>query len=230
MEPPTRAMPPERSLWYREEEDIDRSLAFIHDEFRAGFELVAGIDRPAVSVFGSARVRPDDERYERTRALGAAIAGIGWAVVTGGGPGLMEAANRGAKEAGGLSVGLGIRLPREESLNPWCDLSYDFKHFYARKVCFVKASEGFIAAPGGWGTCDELYEALVLIQTHKIEHFPVVLFGDGAWDPFLAWSERMVGQGLVSAQDVRLVSTTDDPDEAVELILRCYRRECEHLA
>ncbi|MGZ4132884.1 MAG: LOG family protein [Actinomycetota bacterium] len=230
MERPNRAMPPERSLWYREEEDIDRSLAFIHDEFRAGFELVATIDRPAVTVFGSARVQPGDDRYERTRALGAAIAGAGWAVVTGGGPGLMEAANRGAKEAGGLSVGLGIKLPHEQSLNPWCDVSYDFKHFYARKVCFVKASEGFIAAPGGWGTCDELYEALVLIQTHKIDHFPVVLFGDGAWDPFLAWSERMVGQGLVSAQDVRLVSTTDDPDEAVALVLRCYRRECEHLA
>jgi uncharacterized protein (TIGR00730 family) len=165
-------VPAERALWEREQRDIEPQLAFIRDEFRAGFELVARIDRPAVSIFGSARV-PEDHPWCRTAsAIAAIFAREGWAVVTGGGPGVMEAANRGAKEAGGLSVGLGIQLPHEEDLNPWLDLSYVFRHFYARKVCFVKASEGFIACPGGWGTSDELFEALVLIQTGKIDHFP----------------------------------------------------------
>jgi uncharacterized protein (TIGR00730 family) len=222
-------MPAERALWHREERDLEPQLSFVREEFEAGFRLVAQIDRPAASVFGSARMAEDHPWYALARAVGSAFAREGWAVVTGGGPGLMEAANRGAKEAGGLSVGLGIRLPQEQYLNPWLDLSYDFKHFYARKVCFVKASEGFVACPGGWGTSDELFEALVLIQTAKIHHFPVVLVGDGHWASFRRWSERMVADGTIAAGDLDIVSYTPDPDEAAQIVLRCYRRECEHV-
>jgi uncharacterized protein (TIGR00730 family) len=223
-------MPPERALWHREERDLDRQLSFVRDEFRAGFELVAQIDRPAVSVFGSARIGEAHPWYRLARAVGGAFAHEGWAVVTGGGPGLMEAANRGAKEAGGLSVGFGIRLPHEEGLNGWLDLAYEFKHFYARKVCFVKASEGFVACPGGWGTSDELFEALVLIQTEKVHHFPVVLAGDGHWRRFTEWSERMVADAMLSERDLEIVSYTDDPEEAARLVVTCYRRECAHVA
>jgi hypothetical protein len=222
-------MPAERALWQRQQRDLEPQLSFVREEFEAGFRLVAQIDRPAASVFGSARIGEDHPWYALARAVGNAFAREGWAVVTGGGPGLMEAANRGAKEAGGLSVGLGIQLPQEQYLNPWLDLSYDFKHFYARKVCFVKASEGFVACPGGWGTNDELFEALVLIQTAKIHHFPVVLVGDGHWASFRGWSEQMVADGTISAGDLDIVSYTPDPDEAAHIVLRCYRRECEHV-
>ena len=211
-------------MWYREEEDLERDLRFIHDEFKTGLELVAKIDRPSVAIFGSARIGQDHPQYASVQALGAAFASEGWAVVTGGGPGLMEAANRGAKEAGGLSIGLGIKLAHEQRLNDWLDLSYDFKHFYARKVCFVKASEGFIACPGGWGTNDELYEALVLIQVGKIHHFPVVLFGDGHWRWFVEWSHRMVEEGTIVPGDLDIVTITNDPAVAVETILASYRR------
>jgi uncharacterized protein (TIGR00730 family) len=221
-------MPVERSMWFREDRDLDRSLDFIREEFRAGFELVRRIDRPAVSIFGSARISSDDLWYRRTMEVATAFTREGFAVVTGGGPGLMEAGNRGAKEAGGLSVGLGIELPHEQGLNAWVDLSYEFKHFYARKVCFVRASEGFVAAPGGWGTNDELFEALTLIQTHKIEHFPVVLFGSDHWEPFREWSTTMVQERLISQDDLSLVSITDDPDECVRTVVNCYRRMCGH--
>jgi hypothetical protein len=221
--------PAERAIWSREEEDVESDLDFIRQEFRMGFELIARIDRPAVSIFGSARIEPDHPWYAKVMEVAASFVREGFAVITGGGPGLMEAGNRGAREAGGLSVGLGIELPWEQSLNGWLDMSYLFKHFYARKVCFVKASEGFVAAPGGWGTNDELYEALTLIQTHKIEHFPVVLFGREHWEPFLAWSRRMAGEGLIDEADLRLVTVTDEPDEAVRSVAACYRRECEHV-
>jgi uncharacterized protein (TIGR00730 family) len=221
-------MPAERALWHREQRDLEPQLSFIREEFEAGFRLVARIDRPAASVFGSARIGEDHPWYELARAVGRAFAREGWAVVTGGGPGLMEAANRGAKDGGGLSVGMGIQLPHEQRLNRWLDLSYDFKHFYARKVCFVKASEGFVTCPGGWGTNDELFEALVLIQTAKIHHFPVVLVGDGHWAAFRRWSERMVEDGTLAPSDLDIVSFTADPDEAATMVIACYRRECAH--
>jgi hypothetical protein len=230
MDADTSRMPAERAMWYREEEDLERDLRFIHDEFKTGLELVAKIDRPSVAIFGSARIGEAHPQYASVRALGAAFASEGWAVVTGGGPGLMEAANRGAKEAGGLSIGLGIKLAHEQRLNDWLDLSYDFKHFYARKVCFVKASEGFIACPGGWGTNDELYEALVLIQVGKIHHFPVVLFGDGHWRWFVEWSHRMVEEGTIVPGDLDIVTITDDPAVAVETILASYRRSRGYVA
>jgi uncharacterized protein (TIGR00730 family) len=222
-------MPAERALWHREQRDLEPQLSFIREEFEAGFRLVAQIDRPAASVFGSARIGEGHPWYALARAVGGAFAREGWAVVTGGGPGLMEAANRGAKEAGGLSVGLGIHLPREQVMNRWLDLSYDFKHFYARKVCFVKASEGFVTCPGGWGTNDELFEALVLIQTAKIHHFPVVLVGDGHWTSFRRWSERMVDDGTLAPADLDIVSFTDDPDEAAAIVITCYRQLCSHV-
>jgi uncharacterized protein (TIGR00730 family) len=223
-------MPAERALWHREQRDLEPQLSFIREEFEAGLRLVAKIDRPAASVFGSARIGEGHPWYALARAVGHAFAREGWAIVTGGGPGLMEAANRGAKEAGGLSVGLGIQLPREQVMNRYLDLSYDFKHFYARKVCFVKASEGFVTCPGGWGTNDELFEALVLIQTAKIHHFPVVLVGDGHWTSFRRWSERMVDDGTLAPADLDIVSFTDDPGEAATIVITCYRRLCSHVA
>src|SRR5439155_10408531 len=146
--------------------EVDRIAA----EFREGFEAVARIDRPAVTFFGSARVGEDSVPYREARAVARRFAEAGWAVITGGGPGVMEAANRGAKEGGGLSVGFNIKLPHEQRSNPYLDISYTFDHFYARKVCFVKPAEGFVIFPGGFGTLDELYEALTLIQTGKVMH------------------------------------------------------------
>ncbi len=145
-------------------------------EFRAGFAEVDKIDRRAVTIFGSARVGEEHPAYVAARETARRFAERGWAVVTGGGPGVMEAANRGAKEAGGLSVGFNIMLEHEQSSNPYLDVSYTFEHFYVRKVCFVKPSDGFVIFPGGLGTLDELFEALTLIQTRKVRHFPVVLF------------------------------------------------------
>jgi len=224
MERATDRMPVERSLFFREESDLDRQLRFLQEEFRAGFELVARIDRPAVSIFGSARLTADDPWYELASRTGAGFAREGFGVITGGGPGVMEAANRGAKEAGGLSVGLGIELPHEQSLNAWLDLSYDFKHFYARKVCFVKASEGFVAFPGGFGTNDELFEALTLIQTRKIRRFPVVLFGREHWEPMVAWFRgTLLGEHTISANDLDLFVVTDDPEVAVRAVVDPYR-------
>ena len=152
----------------------------IQSEFVEGFGLLAELPR-AVSVFGSARTRQDAPEYARAAALGGALAEAGWAVITGGGPGVMEAANRGASEAGGLSVGLGIELPFEQSLNDWVDIGLNFRYFFARKTMFVKYAQAFVILPGGFGTMDELFEALTLVQTHKVNQFPVVLMGTAYW-------------------------------------------------
>ncbi len=199
------------------------ALARIHDEFDRGFALVAQIDRPAVVVFGSARIGEGDPAYASARAIGREFARRGWAVITGGGPGVMEAANRGAKEAGGLSVGLGIELPHEQGLNPYLDLSFTFEHFYARKVCFVKPAEGYVVLPGGFGTLDETFEALTLIQTGKAATFPVVLFGSSFWDGLLDWIRAtLVGAGTIAARDLDLIHLTDDPVAAAELVIGAY--------
>jgi uncharacterized protein (TIGR00730 family) len=204
-------------------DEIAASVESIRDEFLEGFRQVARITRPAVALFGSARVTEEHPAYAAARAVGRRFAERGWAVVTGGGGGVMEGANRGAKEGGGLSVGFNIELPHEQSPNPYLDISYTFRHFYARKVCFVKPSEGFVIFPGGFGTMDELFESLTLIQTGKVLDFPVVLFGSDFWGELLAWmrSELLEG-GMISADDVALLSVTDDPDEAVERILAHY--------
>ena len=203
--------------------NLPRNVFQIAEEFRTGFEAVDRIDRPGVSVFGSARVRPDSEVYEIARLIGRLFAESGFAVVTGGGPGVMEAANRGAQEAGGLSVGFGIELPHEQSANPYLDISLTFRHFYARKTMLVKAAEGFVMMPGGFGTLDEMFEALTLIQTGKVFNFPVVLFGKEHWSGLVEWiNERLLPEGLVSGEDEELLFETDDPKEAVKLVVECY--------
>jgi uncharacterized protein (TIGR00730 family) len=207
--------------------EIEASVAKIAAEFRAGFEAVDRISRPAVALFGSARVDETSAPYEAARAVGRRFAEAGWAVVTGGGGGVMEGANRGAKEGGGLSVGFNIELPHEQKPNPYLDIVYTFDHFYARKVCFVRPSEGFVIFPGGFGTLDELYEALVLIQTGKIRHFPVVLFDSSYWDAMLDWiRDRLATETMISPDDVALLHVTDDVDECVRLVLECYEQRC----
>src|SRR5881398_2420706 len=217
----------DRQLLETGTDDIEEDVARIAEEFRAGFEKVALIDRPAVALFGSARVREGSKPYEDARAAGRRFAGAGWCVVTGGGPGVMEAANRGCKEGGGLSVGFNIVLPHEQHENPYLDISHEFDHFYARKVCFVRRSEGFVIFPGGFGTLDELYEALTLIQTGKIRHFPVVLYDVGYWEEMLGWFRSdLLAQGMIAPDDVELLHVTDDVGEAVKIVLDCYDQRC----
>ena len=190
----------------------------IQSEFVEGFGLLAELPR-AVSVFGSARTPRDSPQYDLGRRVGAALADAGWAVITGGGPGVMEAVNRGAQEAGGLSVGLGIELPFEQGLNQWVDIGLDFRYFFARKTMFVKYAQAFVILPGGFGTLDELFEALTLVQTRKVNLFPVILLGVAFWQPLLDWlRDAMVAQGYVSAEDLDLIQLTDDVDEAVAII------------
>ena len=202
-------------------------MGAIAQEFREGFEAVDKIDRPAVTIFGSARIAAGDPVYEQAREAARRFAEHGWAVVTGGGPGVMEAANRGAQEAGGLSVGFNIELPHEQRSNGYIDLSLTFRHFYARKTMFVKAAEGFLVFPGGFGTADELFEALTLIQTGKVLHFPVVLFDSDYWGELLEWvRDELLADGMISPEDVDLLFVTDDLDEAIAHVLECYERRC----
>ena len=210
--------------------DLEGHVAMIAQEFREGFEAVDKIDRPAVSIFGSARIAQSDPVYEAARSLARRFAEEGWAVVTGGGPGVMEAANRGAKEGGGLSVGFNIELPHEQSANGYIDLALTFRHFYARKTMFVKAAEGFIVFPGGFGTADELFEALTLIQTGKVLHFPVVLIGSDYWAELLHWiTGELLADRMISPEDLELLYVTDDLDEAMERVLECYQRRCAEM-
>jgi uncharacterized protein (TIGR00730 family) len=196
----------------------------IGQEFLTGFECVEKIDRPAVSCFGSARAPEGSPPYAVARETARLFAEAGWAVVTGGGPGVMEAANRGCREGGGLSVGFGIELPHEEQMNEYIDLGLIFDHFYARKTMFVKAAEGFCVFPGGFGTADELFESLTLIQTGKVLHFPVVLIGETYWTPLLEWVRRSaLADGMVSAEDLALLTLTDDPRVALETVLDAFR-------
>jgi uncharacterized protein (TIGR00730 family) len=213
----------DRRLLRRTQETLAGDISLIASEFLAGFQAVQEIDRPAVSIFGSARVLEGTSTYESARVTGRAFAEAGFAVVTGGGPGVMEAANRGCKDGNGLSVGFNIELPTEQGVNAWCDIALTFDHFYARKVMFVKAAEGFVIFPGGFGTQDELWEALTLIQTGKIGNFPVVLFDSDYWEELLDWlREEMLDDGLISPEDVELLYVTDDPQEAVQLVVSRY--------
>jgi uncharacterized protein (TIGR00730 family) len=215
----------DRRLLRRTHDTLISDVSLIASEFLAGFQVVKQIDRPAVSIFGSARVAEGTPTYESARAVGRRFAEAGVAVVTGGGPGVMEAANRGCKEGGGLSVGFNIALPHEQGLNGWCDLSLTFDHFYARKVMFVKAAEGFVIFPGGFGTQDELWEALTLIQTRKIGDFPVVLFDSDYWSELLDWVRaEMLEDGLISREDIELLMLTDEPEEVVNMVLSHYDR------
>jgi uncharacterized protein (TIGR00730 family) len=196
-------------------------------EFRAGFAEVDKIEGPAVAMFGSARVADEHPAYGAARETARLFGERGWAVVTGGGGGVMEAANRGAKEGGGLSVGFNIQLPHEQAPNPYLDIDYTFDHFYVRKVCFVKPSEGFVIFPGGFGTLDELYEALTLIQTGKVMHFPVVLFDVDYWEEMLDWiRDELLDDEMISPEDVDLLHVTDSPQEVVDIVIECYDRRC----
>jgi uncharacterized protein (TIGR00730 family) len=207
--------------------ELDRDVARIAADFRRGFEAVARIDRPGVTIFGSARVPERSPVYESARAAGRRFAEAGFAVVTGGGPGVMEAANRGARERGGLSVGFNVELPHEQEPNAYLDISLTLEHFYARKTMLVKAAEGFVMFPGGFGTLDETFEALTLIQTGKVQHFPVVLVGSAYWAGLLDWiREGPLAHGMISPDDLELLYVTDDVGEAVDVVVRCYTERC----
>ena len=215
----------DRKIFEGRDGDLPARAAEIGDEFLQGFLAVQRIGRPAFTVFGSARVKPDDPIYADAVEVGRRIARAGFAVVTGGGPGVMEAANRGAREAGGVSVGFNIELPHEQHENRYLDLSLTFEHFYARKTMFVKAAEGFVIFPGGFGTLDELFESLTLIQTGKVLHFPVVLFDHGYWAPLLEWIRgRLLADGMISPEDLELLTVTDDHAEAVQVLVEGYKR------
>jgi uncharacterized protein (TIGR00730 family) len=195
----------------------------IQAEFVEGFGALAEVPR-AVTVFGSARTKRDSEEYELGRAIGGALAKAGFATMTGGGPGAMEAVNRGASEAGGFSVGLGIELPFEQGLNPWVDLGVNFRYFFARKTMFIKYSQAFICLPGGFGTLDELFEALTLVQTKKVTKFPVVLFGSKYWGGLYNWiSDTLLAEGKIGEKDLELLHVTDDIDDAVRVVQDSYQ-------
>jgi uncharacterized protein (TIGR00730 family) len=190
----------------------------IQSEFVEGFGLLAELPR-AVSVFGSARTPREHPHYAAGVQLGAALAQAGYAVITGGGPGAMEAANRGAVEAGGMSIGLGIELPFEQELNEWVDIGITFRYFFVRKTMFVKYAQAFVILPGGFGTLDELFEALTLVQTRKVTRFPVVLFGTEYWRGLLDWvGTQMVSTGTINPADLELVTLTDDIAEVLAVI------------
>ena len=212
-----------RLLERRDGDDLVSDADRIRNEFLEGFRAVERIDRPAVTLFGSARVDEGHPAYEEAREVGRRFAEAGFAVVTGGGPGVMEGANRGAKEGGGLSVGFNIDLPHEQHENPYLDIELTFHHFYARKTMFVKAAEGFVIFPGGFGTLDELFESLTLIQTGKVLHFPVVLFDSDYWQGLLGWlRERPLAGGMISFEDIELLHLTDSPAEAVARVVDAY--------
>ncbi|MEY9842821.1 TIGR00730 family Rossman fold protein [Streptacidiphilus sp. EB103A] len=190
----------------------------IQSEFVEGFGALAELG-PAVSVFGSARTAADSVEYRAGEQIGRALVEAGYAVITGGGPGAMESANKGAHEAGGTSVGLGIELPFEQGLNQYVDLGLNFRYFFVRKTMFVKYSQGFIVLPGGFGTLDELFEALTLVQTHKVTRFPVILFGVSYWSGLFEWVRNtLVAEGKASPSDLELIQITDSVDEAMKIL------------
>ena len=198
----------------------------IMGEFVEGFDTLARVG-PAVSVFGSARTTPDDPYYQAAEDVARRLVGAGFAVITGGGPGIMEAANKGAIEAGGDSVGCNIELPFEQGMNAYVRTAINFRYFFVRKTMFVKYAEAFVIFPGGFGTMDELFEALTLIQTGKVRDFPVVLFGRPYWQGLLDWIKgTMVAEGKVSAVDLNLMVVTDSPEEAVKVIVDCFEAHC----
>src|SRR5690242_7350251 len=190
----------------------------IQSEFIEGFGTLAELP-PAISVFGSARTPVDSPEYDAGVRLGRGPVQAGWAVITGGGPGAMEAANKGASEAGGTSVGLGIELPFEQGLNPYVDIGLNFRYFFVRKMMFVKYAQGFVVLPGGLGTLDELFEALTLVQTQKVTRFPIVLFGTDYWGGLVDWLKNtLIAQGKAAEKDLLLFHLTDEVEEAVALV------------
>jgi uncharacterized protein (TIGR00730 family) len=194
----------------------------IQAEFVEGFGLLAELGQ-AVSVFGSARTAPGSPEYRCAEQIGAGLAEAGYAVITGGGPGIMEAANKGAASAGGVSVGLGIELPMEQGMNDYVEIGLEFRYFFVRKTVFVKYSQAFVVLPGGFGTLDEMFEAVTLVQTGKITRFPIVLVGCDYWKGLSSWiTETMLASGKISAADAALITVTDDPAEVVRIISEAH--------
>jgi uncharacterized protein (TIGR00730 family) len=205
-------------------QDPWRALRIL-SEFVEGFDALADIP-PAVSVFGSARVVEGESSYDAARVVGRELAAAGYAVITGGGPGVMEAANRGCTEGGGLSIGCNIELPFEQAINPYVELAIDFRYFFVRKTMFAKYAEGFVVFPGGFGTMDELFEALVLMQTGKVEHFPVVLFDSTYWRGLLEWLKNPVlTEGKIAPADLEIATVCDDPGEVVPYVRKVLARK-----
>jgi uncharacterized protein (TIGR00730 family) len=198
----------------------------IMGEFVEGFDTLARLG-PAVTIFGSARVPEDHAQYAQARETARLLGEAGFDVITGGGPGIMEAANRGARDAGALSIGCNIELPFEQGTNAWVDVSIDFRYFFVRKTMFVKYAEAFVIFPGGFGTLDELFEALTLIQTGKVRNFPVILVGTAYWSGLMSWvRDTLMAEGKVSPADVDLLVVTDSPEEVVRVIVDCYESHC----
>jgi uncharacterized protein (TIGR00730 family) len=193
-------------------------LERIHEELRQGFAALAHVGK-AVSIFGSARTRPGHPQYEQARRVARILGSAGWAIITGGGPGVMEAANRGARDAGVPSIGLDIELPHEQAMNPYVDVGLTFHYFFARKVMFVRYASAFVAFPGGFGTLDELFEAATLRQTHKIRHFPIVLLGSDYWRGLLDWlCDPVLREGKIAPEDVDRLQLVDEPSEVLEIL------------
>jgi uncharacterized protein (TIGR00730 family) len=207
--------------------DTDR-IRGISAEFARGFDALANVER-AVTVFGSARTREDHPYYALVRDVAARLGHAGYAVITGGGGGLMEAANRGARDAGAFSIGCNIELPHEQQLNRYVDLGLTFRHFFVRKVMFVRYASAFVISPGGFGTLDELFEALTLIQTDTIRHFPVILLGGGEWDGLIAWlRERALADGRLNQADLASLQIATRPEEVCEIVDRARQRQLAH--
>ncbi|HYH53607.1 MAG TPA: TIGR00730 family Rossman fold protein [Solirubrobacterales bacterium] len=207
------------------EADDEKRLDRIREEIDAAFDAMRDVEE-GVSIFGSARVAEDHPWYELCRETAACLARHGYTVITGGGPGLMEAANRGAKEAGGESIGLNIELPREQHVNPYVTRSIEFHYFFARKLMFVRYARAFVIMPGGFGTLDELFEALTLIQTHRVDHFPVFLVGSAFWDPLLEWIDRALeDNGLISPGDKELLVVADEPMQVCKHVMRASEEQ-----
>jgi uncharacterized protein (TIGR00730 family) len=197
----------------------------IAGEFARGFDALADVGR-AVTVFGSARTPPDHPHYALAREVGALVGGAGYAVITGGGPGIMEAANRGARDAGALSIGCNIELPHEQATNPYVDIGLRFRHFFARKVMFVRYASAFVICPGGYGTLDELFECLTLIQTQTIRHFPVVLVGDGEWDGLLEWlRDGPLADRRIDADDLQVLHRVERPSQVCAIVDAAHERQ-----
>jgi uncharacterized protein (TIGR00730 family) len=198
----------------------------IMGEFVQGFDTLAEVGK-AVTIFGSARVTEDDPMYQAARELAARLSKEGFAVITGGGPGIMEAANRGAVDVDGQSIGCNIELPFEQGMNQYVDVAVNFRYFFVRKTMFVKYAEAFVIFPGGFGTLDELFEALTLIQTGKIHNFPIVLFGSAYWQGLLDWiKDTLLAEGKISPEDLELLAITDSPEDACRIIVECYDNQC----
>jgi uncharacterized protein (TIGR00730 family) len=215
---------------YDVEAEDDRRLGRIHREIEMGFDALRDVE-DGVSVFGSARVAEGTERYELGRRVGACLAHHGHAVITGGGPGLMEAANRGAAEEGGLSIGLNIELPHEQEPNPFQNRALQFHYFFARKLMFVRYARAFVIMPGGFGTLDEMFEGLTLIQTHRIRSFPTILVDSTHWRPLLDWiDDTLEDDGLIGPEDKELLVTVDTPSEVCDHVLRAKARQREMAA